>query len=218
MTRSQIIALIAKRLLNRTDLDVDILNEMDLAQATALERNGRLLPWFLESEVATTDTVVGEERIAVPDDFAMEKEGGGLFIYDSTAGDEPWIKLVKDDYDALVQTYQDAQERPSHYSLGGRYFRLKPTPNAIYPVKQIYFAQDTAPSLLVDGNATNLWLTYAPDLMIAVVAQAIASKYLQDQELAGSFNQDITRAWDRINVETEAQQHTNREYVMGDLD
>lgn len=218
MNRGQVIALIGKRLGNRTDLGADILIEMDLAQATALERNGRIVPWFLETEIASAPTTPGDERLPIPTDFAMEKETGGLFIYDASLGTEPWVKLTKDDYDALLAEFQDQQTRPKKYSLGGQYFRLKPTPDAVYTVKQIYFATVTAPSLLANDNTDNLWLRYAPDLMIAVVAKVMAEKYLQDRELGASFDGDITRAWDRLNSETEAQQHTNREYVMGDLD
>lgn len=215
MNRGSVISLIARRLASRTDLNADILLEMDLAQSTALERNGRVHPWFLETEVATATTVVGEERLTVPTDFAMEKETGGLFLYQATGTDHPWTKLVKDDYEAIVLKHQDGQGTPENYSLGGKYFRLRPIPDSIFTIKQIYFATDTPPSTLSDDNQTNLWMTYAPDLLIAVVAKTMASKYLQDQELAASFDPDLANAWGRVNIETETQEHTNRDYKMG---
>lgn len=214
MIRSAVIALIGQRLGKRTTLDDVILSEMDLVQQTVLERNGRLQPWFLETEVATAGTTAEEERVALPTDFVMEKEEGGLWLYLANEED-PWVRLNKTDYQNMIQGHGDTPGQPEEYSLGGLYMRLRPIPDAEYVLKMIYYAAQPLPSALAVGGE-NVWLKYAPDLVIAEVCKLVAEKHIQDFELANTFAPDIQRAWDRLHVETEAQQHTNRSYSMGD--
>ena len=215
MIRSAFITLVGQRLGKRTSLDDVILSEMDMAQQTVLERNGILTPWFIETEVAQVSTTAGEERVPIPSDFAKEKEEGGLFIYDGSA-EQPWVRLDKDAYDYIVLKYQDSPGVPEMYSLGGMYFRVRPIPLDVYTLKMVYFATQTLPSALA-SDGENVWLKYAPDWFAAEVCKMVAEKHIQDLELAAKFDPDITRAMNRVRIESESQQHTNRSYSMGEL-
>ena len=213
MIKSAIIETIKNRLGQRTDLDTFITTELDLQQETALQRNGRIVPWFLESEVYTHSTTASDEKLALPTGFVAEKEDGGLFLYQS-GEDEPYTKLIKCDYDDAVLEYGDTVGVPKVYSLSGIYIRVRPIPDAVYSLKQIYFLEDTLPSVVALGSYNN-WMRYAPDVMIAQLCVQLATFYIQDFNLAALQEKALTAAWDRIFVETEAQKHNARYYQMG---
>lgn len=214
MRKDQIIAAIINRCGQRTDLDGFIETELDLQQSTTLERSGRLIPWFLETEVATSVTTIGDERLPVPADFVREKEEGGLFLYDATQ-ENPYQLLQKKDYDDLVVTLGEQSGKPQYYSLGGEYFRLRYIPDAEYQMKMIYWQADTPPSAIA-SNQYNKWMRYAPDLLIAQVSLTIASVYMQDFDLAKTLEKPLQFAWERLFIETEAHAHVNRDYNKGD--
>jgi len=210
MLRNACRDLIALRLGNRTDLDAAIVAEMQLAQEVVMEGSGQFTPWFLETELATSSCEANEERLALPTDFLAEVEEQPLWLYDSTAA-QPFTELKKDSYDVLLQQYPEAG-RPRAYALTEGYFLLKPTPDVVYSFKTRYYAM--AESL--SSNIENDWLKYAPDLMIAVVGEVMAGKYLQNPQLAATFKTDVASAWARLYVKHESRQHNGRTYGMGD--
>lgn len=222
MTRTEVIAAIARRLGRRTDLDDDILLELDLAQATVLERNA-VLPWFLPfrlSEAPALVTTTDQRYMNLPVDLLGVPEHGGLYVQ-SVENDSDWMKLIKGTYDENLLKYQDAPGFPEVYSLHMGFegivpFRaayLQPIPDAEYDCRMAYIAADTLPSAITID--TNAWMTYAPDLLIYVTAQICARDLLQDFELAASFEGMITVARHRLMVETERHEHEDREYHMG---
>lgn len=190
--------------------------EMALIQETVLEQNGRITPWFLATEMAEVLTEAGEQRLETPSDFIKENDDdGGLYLYDSTQEDTPWVKLTKGDHDDLLHEFQDTQDKPQKYCLDGDYFRLFPTPDAEYTIKMRYYAKDES---VAGGDADfeNKWLQHASDLVIAETAKACAAHILQDFELAASFDTDIQRAWDRLSVMDTARREAARERNFGD--
>lgn len=216
MNRGTAIATIAYRLGNRTDLNTKILSEMDLIQSTLLEQPGALVgdfPWFLLSEMSSSETNVGDERLEVPSNMLAEYDQGTLWLYDSTL-DDPWVELIKDDYDFL-KAQNLGSGKPTHYALVGKYFRLAPIPDAIYPAKMLFWKSDTLPSALANDSATNLWLTHAPDLLIAETAQVMALGHLQNMQLAMAFGAQAKQARDRLANQTATRKFANRRLVMG---
>jgi hypothetical protein len=216
MNKAQIISAIQQRLSNRTGLSSEIITELDLQQSTILERKGRVVPWFLTSEVATATLFAGEDRLPVPLNFLVESEAGGLFYYVPTAqaGGEPWNRLTKLEWTDAILQYQNTEGSPIVYSLAGEYFRVRPLPDQSYTLKLLYIRAE--PSFSGQGDDfTNAWSRFAPDLLIATVAEAMARLYIQDFELATALAQDVERGWDRVFAETEAQANTNRSYTMG---
>lgn len=217
MNKGELLQLLGMRLGNRTDSDIlaALSLEITLAQDTLLEQNGRFKPWFLVSEFATAETVANDSRVELPEDFIGEVEEGGLYVLNPDS--QKYVELVREDYDFLAEKYADATPSlPKEYSLDGdKYYRLFPTPDLIYTLRQRYFEKDVAFNLVAD-NSQNRWLKYASDLLLAIGGQQYASKHLQNQDLAIAFGLDVKLAWDRLKGEHEMREHSNRDYVMGD--
>lgn len=209
MIRDEVVSLLARRLNNRTDIDTDIITEMQLVQATVLEQNGRFLPWFLMTEQALEVTDVGENRVRVPDDFLAEVEGQRIWIQNPTTLE--WLKLAKDDEMTLEEEYGTATGLPEKYAIAGDHFTLFPTPDSNYSIRLRYAAKATG----LDTNVENAWLQYAPDLLIAYVGRNLAKTLLQNPELAAQFGDQVQPGWDRLLAMHELREDTNQDYRMG---
>src|SRR5688500_991451 len=99
--RDAAVSLIANRLGRRTDLDADIVSEMQLVQQAKLEGDAAVRPWFLLTETLTLTLAAGAETIALPADFLDEAEGFPLAFEDTTidpTSADRWVALAKDDY------------------------------------------------------------------------------------------------------------------------
>ena len=88
MNKSDAIKLIQRRLGFRKDLATVIQEELIAAQTRleagiTLPTGGIFLPWFLQTEINSIYTVIGEERILLPEDFIQEIDGDSLYVYDS---------------------------------------------------------------------------------------------------------------------------------------
>lgn len=210
MLRDEIVAIIKARVFRPgdTSLDAKIVTEMRLVQEQLLE-NAVVLPWFLLSEFQTISTTIDEERLPLPTNFLREHEECSLWINNPDL--DKFVPLTKDDYDTLLNTYPTAA-LPVAYALDGKYFRLKPTPDAVYTIKQRVYVRATS----LATNIENDWLLYAADLMIGEVGQVIARNYLDNAPLADKFLIDIEKARARLALVEEARLHANRSYTMGD--
>ena len=217
MLKSSLLELLAMRVGNRTDADLQAVLELEitLAQDTTLEQNGRMKPWFLVSEQATAVLTPNEQRLPQPVDFLGEVEEGALYVLNPASS--KYVELKRDDFDFLDAKYKDnAPGLPKQYSLEGyRYYRLFPTPDQTYTVRQRFYERDTAFNLVASG-AENRWLRFASDLLLAAGGWQFASKHLQNAQMATGFAGDITAAWARLKGENEMRKHTNRDYEMGD--
>lgn len=211
MNGNAAIDLIMSRLGNRTDvaLRATILNEMALMQESILEQLD-FKPWFLLSEDSTAPTTVGEPRLPVPGNFLEEAEDTALWY--SLSGTPAY--MIRGDWDTLSQGFNDGEGNgpPEYYSLTGMYFHLFPAPDAVYTMHLRYYARDVAP---LDAASTNLWLTYSPKLLIASTAQLVAMVHLQNPDLAQGMEGEVSAARQLLWKQTEARQHTNREYNKG---
>lgn len=199
----------------RNPEDIEMLAlEVSLAQEVELELNGLLKPWFLESEAATAETVPGESRLELPKDFIGEVEESEMYVFMETA--QKFKIIDKDTYDRLsVEYFERGQGRPEKYAITGEYYRLFPTPDAIYTLQQRYYERDVA-FVTVSDTGENRWMKYASDLLMAVGGMQYASKHLQNPNLTATFQPDIERAWSRLQRENERRKHANMSYVMGD--
>lgn len=217
MDRDDFVTLLKGRLQRATmsSLDAKIATEVQETQKR-LEDTRDILPWFLLSEDLTKDTEVGEERVPVPilggtvrGDFLAEYEQGALWGQNADGMFKP---LDKDDYDVLAVLHPDPG-RPVAYALGNEYFRLKPTPDAIYPLRMKVYLRDV---ILSTGGTTNNWLKYASELMLAETGRMIATYYLKDIELAKMMATDAGTAKFSLMLANESRDHAQREYTMGD--
>lgn len=215
MNITEAVDLVAYRLGNRTDLDARIKAEMGNIQEFTLER-APLLPWFQLSEDASASTVAGESRISVPADFIRECEESAMWVYDSSA-DQPWKELEKTDLDKIRRSLGytiDLTGKPEVYALEGGYYRLAPTPDAVYTLYHRYYKSDDNARDLT-GTQTNNWLTYAGDLVVAETCVVMGRQLRFGKEAQMQFESDRKEAEARYLIDQEARKHVNRRYQMG---
>lgn len=209
MTLTELITLLQYRCGNRDDLTTPITVELALVQSTHLERAGSFLPWFLESDLTTLSTVAGDMDVAFPADYLAEIEGSTLWYQ---AEDLSWKKLVKKPYDYIQEKNLEAGA-PKYYHVGATGFLIGPTPDAIYTLRFRYYKKDSTVSA---GTDTNLWLTYAQDLIVAEVGARVCKYHTRDAVGEERFLQDAIEARSRLFVVHESKQHVNRRYGMGE--
>lgn len=207
MLRDDLFSLLSQRLGNRADLISRMETEVQLLQDTVLEQHA-WLPWFLETEIATATTTVGDERVLLPVDFLIEIEEEALWVYVDTE-ENPYSALKKMPYDAMIARYP-GPGRPYAYALGGNYFLLRYIPDAEYIVKMRYMAKDDA----LTTNIQNKWLKFASDVVLAELGIVFAEKHMQHFELAQTFRADATAAWNRLYSVHVARQEANLSRVM----
>lgn len=207
MLRDGAVSLIKRGLGYRSTGDADIVETMQFVQTT-LEHEA-VLPWFLISELLSIATVTNEQRVLMPTGFLREIEEGALWRHDSSVSPAKWTELKKDDFDFL-QVKQQGAGPPQWYSLMGQYFRLYPTPDAVYPLKLVCYLADAD----LSTNIENLWLKHAPDILIADTGKGLAAD-LGNKDALKRYGTDSLIAHARLNTETEARMHANRSYAVG---
>jgi hypothetical protein len=174
MTRDEAVAIIHQQMGFRSDLSAVIVTHMKLAQQQLeLEPNK---PWFLLSETLSTETEADQPKVLIPSGSVVmieEFDNGALYYVPSEGDDEGKnLKLRKDEYDVLMENYKDTDPgEPVAYALRGKYFYLFPTPDDVYTIKIIIYANDT----ILDSNVENKWLQYAPMVLIGKTLKMIAT-------------------------------------------
>lgn len=206
MMRDALIASVAVRLGQRQDLVPAMEGELNIIQETVLESH-HWLPWFLETELAWTDVVVGEERVPLPTDFLREIEDQALWLRDSSG--ELLGELPRKAYDDLLRTFP-LTGRPKAYSTNDAYFFLRPVADQAYQVAMRYYAKE--PLLTADGE--NKWLKHAPQVVMYELASVMAGEYMQYPELATLFQGKAQQAWDRLYRKHISVEEDNRSRVM----
>lgn len=208
MTRDKLVTLLAWRLGNRKDMQERIISEMDMVQTITLEENA-WLPWFLEKELADLQLLSGESSTQLPADFLSEIEDSPFYVVDALGNKSSTKKGV---YRELLEKYPGSG-RPVAYSLGVSNIQFFPVAEQNYAVQGRYYARDT---LMSSANAQTLWLTYASDLVIALLGQEISSKHLQNPAQAEVFAADAKRAWTRLLYRHTAREELNVSHSLGE--
>ncbi len=213
MDRDTAVSRVQRQLSFRSDLDTEIVEALQDAQ-TDLEK-AETLPWILQSEISSINTVADEERIKLPSDFLREWEDDPLWYFNGSASEDAdvWNELDKGtDLGVLRRTYP-GEGAPKAYHLDVSYVRAFPTPDAIYTLKMIYYKKAT----LLTSNVENVWLEHFPWLMIGKAGVAIASA-IKDKEALVIFAA-LEQLHNRTMInDTEARKHTNKRYIMGGPD
>lgn len=129
-------------------------------------------PWFLISETLSSVTEADQPRVLIPTTMLEEYDDGALFYVPDSGDDEDKnLELRKDEYDVLIRNYKDSETGPPEaYALRGNYFYIFPTPDDVYNLKVLIYAQDT----ILDSNIENKWLKYAPMLIMGKTLQLIS--------------------------------------------
>lgn len=212
MTRDDAVTRIQHTLGFRTDKITEIINALQDAQVL-LER-GATLPWFLQTEVSSVVTVANVERVTIPSDFLREWEEDPLWYFVAGTGgdDDAWTELAKEDLAFLRDAYPGSGE-PIAYALDIKYFRIFPTPDAIYTLKMVYYKTDA----VLSTNIENQWLKYFPYLMIGEAGR-LFSPGLRDKDAMAQFSRWAAEGRAQMLIENEARIHSSRRYVMGGQD
>lgn len=215
MNRAAAVAQIQRLLGMRSDLETEIIQALQDAQVD-LESEPEL-PWFLVSEVSSTTTTPAESRVPLPTDFireAPEEEGGGLFLYDSTADeDEQWTPLEKVSLNVIRQAYQSTDGEPEVYALDDEYFRLAPIPDDTYTLKMVFYQKDD----ILDTNIENKWLAKASELIIGIAGRKVAEAVRDAGALQTFANMEV-RGRKRLEDFAVARQEEGRTRQMGGKD
>lgn len=213
MTRDEAVAQMKQLHGFRTDLDVQCVTALQQVQRELEE--AAFLPWFLRTEVASISTTADEERVPLPSDFLRETEDTALWYYKaSNAADKRWILLKRGDIETLRYEYQDTTGEPEAYSKDQAYFRIKPTPNAVYTLKMgSYFAKDA----VLTSNIENKWLTHAPFLMLGKAGQIVATA-VRDAVAYKEFAKMEAQGMQKLIEQDTAYEMANNRPVMGGED
>lgn len=209
MTRSELVNILQQRCGNRDDLESRILSELSFVQTVILEGTGAFTPWFLQSAPTDLVTVAGNANVAYPANYLGELEDNMLWYQDSG---ETWHKLNKKSYDYILEKNLDPGV-PQYFAVGATGFFIGPVPDDVYTLRFRYYQRDS--EVAADGD-TNLWLTYAPDLVIAEVGVRICRFHTRDAVGRDEFAQAVLDARQRLFVLHEAKQNVNRVYGMGE--
>lgn len=211
MNRDTAVARIQEALGFRTDLVTVIQNALQDAQID-LELQPPI-PWFLETEVSSNATVIGEERVIVPLNFLQDYEDDALWYFDGSLADaDQWVLLQRKDLEYLRANFPGSG-KPKAYALVGQNYRIFPTPDAVFTLKQIYYKTD----VILSSNVENDWLKYAPNLLIGE-AGLLLPVAVRSPESTADFTRQAQKARVLLDHATEQRLNSNRRYVMGGPD
>jgi hypothetical protein len=214
MTRSEIVAQIQLLLGFRTDLTTTITAQIAIQQ-NHLERDVQwaIYPWFLQTERAgtvVTATVDGfDERVLKPVDWIADMEEDGLWVTDEDGFEH---LLIKSEENKLRNTFRESDPAlPEFYSSSGDYYRLFPTPDAAYTLRQRYYQRD---EVILTDVGENRWMRYAPNMLIGRVGLFLsgASENARRDMFSAMMQESKTaierKSFDELTV--------NRQYAMGE--
>jgi len=204
MTKAEMVTLLGYRLGDRDDMEGRIDAELPYVQEYILEAK-EWLPWFLLKEDNSLATVVGTRAVALPADFLLEVEEGGLYL---TRNGEIVRKLRKMDFNVALEKLSGEGE-PEAYSTLGDSIQLFPIPTEVLGLAFTYYAKGD----LISG--TSKWYTHAGDVIAAEVGRILAEKHLKDHNTAAGFSADATKAWARLYNKHIAWEEINTVRVMG---
>jgi len=216
MIRDDGVARIQEQLAFKTTLADKIVSQMQLAQ-TNLEAMPTK-PFFLISEDSVINTTPLEQRIPLPSDFLQEIDEAVLrYVPLVPTGTDPEVDLIKDDFDVLRKNFFDPitgtlmKGKPKAYAIMGPYFRIFPTPDAVYPIRTPYYKRD----VVLTTNVENGWLKHVPFLLLGAAGKLIAKGPIRDQIADAVFTEWVGTGTALLNNLTEARAHSNRTYQMG---
>lgn len=216
LTQAQALALVQQGLAWRSDLSTQITSMFDLVQYDELER-GTSLPWFLllEDQPLTGSANSGSLTIPTNREFIREVDDGALRIVSS---DGPVRFLVKRSYDWIIEDQQSDEGvvetgDPEFYAIRSSTFYCSPIPTAAWTAYATYYAHDAVFSGLASG-AQNLWLKYAPGLLVNLTGVRMAED-LEHNEAMSKFQRRYDAARARMEAEIALREGSNREFVMG---
>lgn len=212
LTKAEAIAYIQQKLGFRDDLDAAILLELRVQQD--LLEQGQSLPWWLRvdgslSAVAATDT------IALPTGFIRLDEDIEPWMTDTTTGKRSAIKIV--DWDQLLALTWDEDTQAvatgpvRAMAIRNTTFQLAPVPTENGTIYASWYAKDENLADIA-SNESNLWLTYAPLVLVGLAGLEVAAD-LQHDDAVEKFQRIYAGANSRMIADIELRK--SRTYQVG---
>jgi hypothetical protein len=198
------VTLIEGRLGQRNGLYPRIVAEIRAAQ-DYYERQPEL-PWFL---LTKEEIIASTALVDFPTGFLREtNEDTGLWV----RVNDVLLPLGKDNYSTLARS-EDLRGTgiPQFYYTGTIGYELFPEPDQPYSLDAVFFKKDNP---LDDDLSTNLWLTYAPELIVSRAGFQMA-RYLRAPDLAQIFMADLAEATKSLYYGGVARDMGGRSLVMG---
>lgn len=215
MTNAEVIDLMMKRLGDRraTVLRAQVLKELN-AKIFQLEQ-GDTLPGFLIEDMTSLVTVADQDYIAVPTGFIREVEEGEFEMQNSEGS---WFELKKIARDKQRRYFRELGTGfPETYALFGNRFYFGYTPDAVYSIRtQLYM--HTSPIVDNQDEVTNPWLVQFLNFTTFSALMVIAATHVHSNELIQRFTPEYQVAKDTYWRFIEAQENTNLEQLMGDVE
>jgi len=204
MTRGEAVALISQRLGSRSGLSTEIVAELNFQQQI-LER-APFLPTFLRKITAVVATA--SNPLAVPTGFLREVPDD-VALWVTVEGVE--TPLTKRTYGELLGDEElRGTGQPTRYALVASNFYLFKSPDQAYAYTVVHYGADT---ILSSDASTNLWLTKAPQLLIARTGLQMA-KALRAAEAVLLFAQDLQEAQAQLLHFDIAEEEAGQDAVM----
>jgi hypothetical protein len=187
-TYTDLQASIAGWLMDRTDLTARIPDFIALAEADM----NRTLRTAAQETVTTLSTVAGTETVALPAGYL---EGRSLTILTN-----PRRRLTFQSIGDLLDNFASGSGVPQAYAISGATIYLGPTPDAVYSIRLVYYAQVPA---LAAGNPSNWVLASHPDLYL-YGALMHAAPYLYEDQRVATWAGAYQAVLDRLSAADEA--------------
>lgn len=165
MLRDEAVEIVKRRLAYFRGDSGDVVGEMKLAQET-LERGilgphgGVFWPWFLLRQAVIGD--VSGETVAAPEDFLHDYEWEALWLVEDGGRKRPLERVDRG-------RFEFGEGEPKRFELVGGTIFLDPRPAEPVTLELVYYGRDQR----LEGNIENLWLRYAPDLLIFETVRAM---------------------------------------------
>lgn len=182
--------------LERTDLDSQIASE--ITRAIRHYQNKRF--YFNETRDETFSTVAAQKLYSSADDTAIPKfiEIDQIYVMD---GDEP-VELERISPKQWELETADTGDTgiPTSFTYFNRSIGLSPIPDDAYTVRIVGHIMKDAPA--TDGEADNVWMTEAFDLIRARVCVKIGQRKTRDGDLVNMARADEVEELSRLTGET----------------
>jgi len=218
MTGAQALDQIMARLARTGDTTLRAQALIEMVQLQRVLEKGTFQPWFLFTDDTTTySTAANTESVTltIGTFIRLEEESGGVWWKDTTiTTPDQWVEIKRKPFTFLKAEYEgEDASTPKYYDYIGTKLYFRPIPDAIYNLRVMGYAHDSAPT---DAAATNLWLTHADQWLVSAVTAIMASTYLQNTDLGNTQSNLAEGHRKQVYRDTEARKHMGQDYQMGD--
>lgn len=165
--------------------------------------------YFNETRSLTFATVATQARYATADDADIPKfiTLDGVFST-NTGGQTTQLDPMTVQRFELLNDSSSSSGEPRDYCYFDMGFGLYPVPDAVYTIRPIGHVMKDAPA--TDGEASNVWMTEAYQLIRSRAAAEVALKKTRDYEYAEAMSIATDSELNRLLIETSKRKATGK--------